>query len=332
VGDYVLEVPSPLWRSGHDEEASWIRSATDLLELAARTCGLADLQGRSVLDVGCGTKMVKAILEQDIGIDRYVGIDIDEEVISFLTSHVTDPRFAFHLMDVQNDMYNKGGQPLSERTELPVGGERFDITWLFSVFTHLGPTDFRAMLQLLRPCAKDDGWLVFSLYINEPTGTGHGPLGWTEMVRKEIDPYASYAAILEAYRQKGDEWLLSEVRRHVAKTGVEQVRAQFADMSGELAPILRNALDQVVAEGRADDGSARPAATGPARFIDEQGHPQVDGEPPDYVDSIPTWPLAAPLYSRRYAHQLIEGTGWEVVALHPPEGDYIQHYFVCRPA
>jgi SAM-dependent methyltransferase len=332
VDDGVLDVPSSLRRTGHSDEAPWVRSATILLDLVARSCGLSSLEGRSVLDVGCGTKMVKAILEQKVDIARYVGIDIDQNVISFLTSHVTDPRFTFQHMDVHNDMYNEGGQPLTDLSELPVGGERFDIIWLFSVFTHLAPTDYRAMLRLLRPCANDDGWLVFSLFINEKGRTGTSPLDLADIEKQDIDLNAFYAVLLETYSLKGADWLRSELERHVAKTGVEQVRAQISATSGELVPVLERVFDQIVAEGHADAEPARPAATGPSTFIDEHGMARADGEPPDYVDSVPTWPLAAPLYSRRYAHELIEGTGWDVVELHPPEGDYIQHYFVCRPA
>jgi hypothetical protein len=36
------------------------------------------------------------------------------------------------------------------------------------------------------------------------------------------------------------------------------------------------------------------------------------------------------VYSERYARELIEGTGWRVETLSPPE-PFIQHHFVCAP-
>ncbi|MGZ4730288.1 MAG: hypothetical protein ACXWB2_21445, partial [Acidimicrobiales bacterium] len=45
--------------------------------------------------------------------------------------------------------------------------ERFDIICLFSVFTHLAPHDYRAMLRLLRPHISPSGGLVFSLFVDE---------------------------------------------------------------------------------------------------------------------------------------------------------------------
>ena len=50
----------------------------------------------------------------------------------------------------------------------------------------------------------------------------------------------------------------------------------------------------------------------------------------EVVDEVPDQPLLIARYSRDYALELVDGTGWEVVELHPPE-PYIQHYIVCRP-
>ena len=49
-----------------------------------------------------------------------------------------------------------------------------------------------------------------------------------------------------------------------------------------------------------------------------------------FVDAIPDRPLEQAWYNKDYALQLIEGTGWEVMSLHPPER-HIQHYMICRP-
>jgi hypothetical protein len=54
-------------------------------------------------------------------------------------------------------------------------------------------------------------------------------------------------------------------------------------------------------------------------------------EVPDFVDRVPDRPLLEAVYSEPYARRLIEGTGWEVVGLHPPQPSVVQHYFVCRP-
>jgi SAM-dependent methyltransferase len=258
-----------------------MQSARQLLELVCRACGLRDLADSSVLDVGCGTKIAKALLDDRRLIARYVGIDVEPRVIEFLRANVDDERFAFHHIDVQNDLYNPDGLPLAERTELPLGDETFDIIWLFSVFTHVAPDDYVAMLRLLRRYVRDDGWLVFSLFVNEVTGTGYGPL------------------------ELRAQHLAREIERQVAEQGDAQLVAEL--------------------ERR------RQAGGEPVLFVTESGQLSSSGTPPDFVDLVPDKPLLQAIYSRSYAHELIEGTGWDVVSLNLPEPQYIQHYFVCRP-
>ena len=49
-----------------------------------------------------------------------------------------------------------------------------------------------------------------------------------------------------------------------------------------------------------------------------------------FRDLQPDNALAYALYSRRYAIELIEGTGWEIVRLDPPT-EFVQHHITCRP-
>ncbi len=49
-----------------------------------------------------------------------------------------------------------------------------------------------------------------------------------------------------------------------------------------------------------------------------------------YRDLKPESPLEWPLYTRAYALELIEGSGWEVERIDPPT-EYVQHHVTCRP-
>jgi SAM-dependent methyltransferase len=49
-----------------------------------------------------------------------------------------------------------------------------------------------------------------------------------------------------------------------------------------------------------------------------------------FVDVYPSEPLRVALYSREYAHELIEGTGWTPLELRPPT-KFSQHQFVLAP-
>lgn len=170
-----LEVPGWLARGARktDADAS-IASAAWLIDYMCKKVGIEDLSETSLLDYGCGVKFTQALLELDLPVRRYVGIDVYAEMIDFLTENVDDPRFEYHAIDTHNELYNPEGAPLTEATELPVGDDRFGLICLFSVFTHLAPHDYSALLKVLRRYVEPTGRLFFTLYIDEKTEGGHG--------------------------------------------------------------------------------------------------------------------------------------------------------------
>lgn len=163
-----LPVPPALERGAHRDRAAWIESGSFTVDLLARTLGREDLAGITVLDVGCGTKITKTLLDRGTPVGRYVGVDVSAEVIDWLQNNVSDPRFEYHHLDALNEMYNPTGTPLGDFERLPVGDEPYALLCLFSVFTHLGPGDYVSMLHLLRKHVKPDGVLVFSLFLEDP--------------------------------------------------------------------------------------------------------------------------------------------------------------------
>ena len=164
-----LPVPPGLQRSAHRDRDEWVASGVFAVDLLCRTLGVDDLGGVAVLDVGCGTKVVKTLLDGQRPIGRYVGVDVAAKVIDWLQANVDDPRFfEFHHFAARNDLYNPSGPPLREFAELPVGGAEFDLICLFSVFTHLAPEDYAAMLRLTRRHVKPTGRLLFSVFIDDP--------------------------------------------------------------------------------------------------------------------------------------------------------------------
>lgn len=163
-----LPVPPELQRGKYRERQEWIDSGLFVVDLLHRTLDRDDLAGVDVLDVGCGTKIVKTLLDNDLAVGRYVGVDVAAPVIEWLQTNVTDPRFEFHHLPARNDLYNPEGITLSEFERLPTDLHAFDLICLFSVFTHLAPDDYVAMLRLLRRHVRSDGRLVFSVFLNDP--------------------------------------------------------------------------------------------------------------------------------------------------------------------
>jgi SAM-dependent methyltransferase len=243
--------PRLLFRGGFRDDDEAIRYGASGIEHMCRVLGLDDLGDTEVLDVGCGFSFTLALINRSLPVGRYVGVDVNEEMVEFLRGNVDDPRFEYYRMDTHNEMYNPNGEPLEKTTMLPFGPRQFDLICLFSVFTHLAPEDYVNMLEMLRNYVKPDGRLFFSLYIDELTEAGHG------------------------------------------------------------------LMDGIVRRGH------------------RLGH--TAGKVDTYVDLHPVTSLEWAVYSERFARELIEGTGWTVLSLSPPEADpsngvaFIQHHFVCVP-
>jgi SAM-dependent methyltransferase len=297
-----LDVPPSLRRTLQPTEDDWIASAERSIELLCRVRGVANLGATSVLDVGCGTKIVKTLLERDLPIGRYVGVDVSREVIDFLRANVDDPRFEFQRVNLHNDLYNPEGNPLGgAETPLLSTGEQFDVVSLFSVFTHLAPHDFPSMLRAVRPHAARDGRLIFSLFINEGG---------------RVDPRAELA-------------LRAHLDQRLAEHDPE-VEARVTRAIVSRPELVSEGIEQALAGGDAEVEAliARALADTTRTAAVEVRPPEVDV--PDFEDLLPDQPLAMAVYSRPFAFSLIDGTGWDVLSLNAPEG-YIQHYFVCRP-
>lgn len=250
-----LEIPTEFKRSAPRDLNRTEESARFLLQHVCGVLGLSDLGQIDLLDVGCGTKFSEALLNEGLPIKSYVGVDVYRDMIEFLQRSVNDERFEYHHTNVRNELYNPDAPPMTESTDLGVGDRTFDLIWLFSVFTHLNPQDFRTMLQLLRRYIRPTGHLFFTVYIHETTPGGYG----------YID---SLARLMEESPE-----LPKEVvgRLQAGRRGVEP-----------------------------------------------------------FMDLDPAHPLRAALYSRPYAYELIEGTGWQPVKLLEPN-EFAQHQFLCTP-
>lgn len=252
----TLNIPSRLKRGAYKDQETTIESAVYLIRYMCDRLGIADLSVWDMLDVGCGTKFTQAFVDRGLPVGSYVGVDVYAEMIDFLKQNVADPRFEYHHIDVRNERYNPDAPPMTEDTDLGVGDRRFHLICLFSVFTHLAPHDYRTMLRLLRRYVRPDGRLIYTLFIDELTNSGHG----------------------------------------------------FVD-----------SIDRALASRRE-----------PGREVDRRVKDAARDVKP-FVDLDPDRPLLRALYSREYAYELIEGTGWTPLGLLPPN-EHAQHHFICAPA
>jgi SAM-dependent methyltransferase len=166
-----LEPPADLNRNGKRVvDAGFEETGVILLTNVAEVLGVRDLSQVDLLDVGCGVRFTQTIVNRDIPIRSYTGVDVEPKVVKWLQKNVDDKRFRYALWDVKNDMYNKRGVPFTRDSRLPVDGQ-YDVISLFSVFTHMNPSDSDAMLHILRPHVRPKGHLLFSAFVDDAVPT-----------------------------------------------------------------------------------------------------------------------------------------------------------------
>ena len=125
-----------------------------------------DWSGLNLLDFGCGVKFTQALIQYSIGLHAYVGLDVYQQMIKFLTENVKNPGFFFHHVPFKNEMYNPDGIELTAESTLPGDITAYDLITLQSVFTHFNPADFLALLHVLRRYAAHDSRMLFTCFID----------------------------------------------------------------------------------------------------------------------------------------------------------------------
>jgi len=213
-GDTLLPPPSLRLGGAHfrDNEVFVESGRRDVQKL----CSVFSLQASSsILDIGCGVGRLPIGLLAELGEPAdYVGADVNKSSIGWCKKHIEahHPGTRFTCLDVANARYNHRGQPIDESFRLPWEADRFDVIFLYSVFSHMERDDVRTYLRELHRLLRPGGGVFLTAFVEENVPDvdvnppGYGPLKWSgalHCVRFSLDLFNNMA----------DEAGLSTVRR-----------------------------------------------------------------------------------------------------------------------
>ena len=176
-----------------------------LLRYMCERIGVPDLGGLDVLDFGCGTRFADTILNRDVAVKSYVGIDVSKPMIDFLSATVSDPRLSFLHLNAWNPTYNNEGEPMTPATVLPVGDSTFDVACMFSVITHQLPADAHSIFTVLRGRVRPNGWLFFSACLED------GDFGYRERTPERPTELSIYTPTLTKTLLQSAGWRIVSV-------------------------------------------------------------------------------------------------------------------------
>lgn len=138
-----------------------------LLERMRQAIGFDSYDRIALLDFGCGVRFSQAIINTQLNIGSYAGVDNYKELVEFLNSAVRDARFSYAFLNAHHAIYNPKGRHLQPQTRLPLKEQSFDVVSMFSVITHQDPEEAATIFAMLERYVKRDGRLFFTCFLDE---------------------------------------------------------------------------------------------------------------------------------------------------------------------
>ncbi len=135
------------------------------LELLTRLTGLTPES--SVLDVGSGIGRTAVALTGFLNkTGSYEGFDVVEKGVKWCNEKINlqFPNFNFMFVPLNNDLYNKAKGDAVSFT-FPYDDNRFDLVFLFSVFTHMRPAEVRNYLFEIQRVLKPGGKCLTTFFV-----------------------------------------------------------------------------------------------------------------------------------------------------------------------
>lgn len=151
-----------------NDDKAFMASARTLARDLHKAVELDD--GTRLLDTGCGAgRLVFGLLEEDIKIMNYQGLDVRRDAIEWCRREITSryPHFRFEWLPVFNERYAPEGEPITDDFRLPFADAAFERIAAFSLLTHLELEDCRKYLAEFRRLVTDGGRVFITAFVED---------------------------------------------------------------------------------------------------------------------------------------------------------------------
>lgn len=174
-----------------------------------------------VLDVGSGIGRVAVPLTQYLNQEgSYEGIDIVREGVDWCQRKISRAHANFHFthIDLKNDLYNLSTEQEAKGFVFPYTDARFDLVFLFSVFTHMMPDDTANYLQQIARVLKPGGRCLATFFILTAESKS-GMMRYTGL--KFVHQHGHYALLDPAVKEANIAFEEGWLQQKVADAGLK---------------------------------------------------------------------------------------------------------------
>lgn len=133
-----------------------------------------------VLEIGCGCGRTAIALASILEDEKYVGMDIERISLTACKNNplLTEKKFKFDFIDVQNKEYNPDGKYMAADYTFPYSDHTFDVIFLVSVFTHMLSNDVRHYISEIGRMLKPGGICMMTAFLMDHGTQSHGGLSF----------------------------------------------------------------------------------------------------------------------------------------------------------
>ena len=132
---------------------------------------LSYIDYKKTLDIGCGgARLANGFLLNNADLDYYIGIDVKKECIDYCTKQFTniDKRFSFYHIMMHNARYNTEYNITGNMFEnIDPFNQKYTLIHIYSVFSHLCPTDIKCYLGKIKNCLQKKGHVYLTVFVEK---------------------------------------------------------------------------------------------------------------------------------------------------------------------